>query len=123
MPQAPQRGRSRYRAKQTFHQTLQAPDPPEFLLHNDSGPSRWPSPAALLVSPVEVLNQHSGAPALLEPFLFVITSEFTLDEDGRLCHLFVKCILRGRQKEQDSNNKSWKSSKLRRLRALPSFLP
>lgn len=91
MPQALHRGRSRYHGRQT----LSAGGPPELLLHNDCCPASWPSPATLLVTPVEVLNQHCGAPALLEPLLLVITSEFALNEDCRLCHLFVKCILQG----------------------------
>lgn len=114
VPRALPRGRSRYCARQSLCHTLQALDPPELLLHDDSGPAGRPSPATLLVTPVEVLDQHCSAPALLEPLLLIVTSEFALDKDGRLGHLFVKCILWGTQKGQDSNDKSWKSSKLRR---------
>lgn len=103
-----------HHARQVFPRALQACDPPKLLLHNDCCPAGWPSPATLLVTPVEVLDQHCSSPALLEPFLLIVTSEFALDEDGRLGHLFVKCILQGTQKERDNNNGSQKSSELRR---------
>lgn len=54
-------------------------DPPEFLLHDDGCSASLPSLATFLITPVILLDQHSSAPALLEFFLFVVTSEFTLD--------------------------------------------
>lgn len=72
---------------------------PEFLLDNHSRPASLPSLAAFLIAPVILLDQHSRTPALLEFLLFVVTSEFALDEDGSLCHLFIKCILQGKQEE------------------------
>lgn len=50
-------------------------------------------PATLLVSAVVLLNEHSSPPALLELLLFVVAAEFTLDKDGGLRHLLIKCIL------------------------------
>lgn len=50
-------------------------------------------PAKLLVAAVVLLNEHSGPPALLELFLFVVAAELTLDKDGGLRHLLIKCIL------------------------------
>lgn len=73
---------------------------PELLLYNDGCPSSWPPPAALLVTPVEVLDEHCSSPALLEPFLLVVTSELALDENGRLGHLFVKGILQGHRRDR-----------------------
>lgn len=85
--------------KQLYRQ--EPSDPPEFLLDDDSGSARLPSSAALLITPVILLNEHGGAAALLEFFLFVVTSEFALDKDGSLCHLFIKCILQGEQEEAE----------------------
>lgn len=50
-------------------------------------------PAELLVAAVVLLNEHSGPPALLELLLFVVAAEFTLDKDGGLRHLLIKCVL------------------------------
>lgn len=69
------------------------PHPPELLLDDDCCPACLPSLATLLITPVELLDQHSSAPALLEFFLFVVTPEFALDQDGSLGHLLVKCVL------------------------------
>ena len=74
-------------------------DPPEFLLYDDCCPPSLPSPATFFITPVKLLDQHSSTPALLKFFLFVVTSEFALDQDGSLCHLFIKCILQGEQEE------------------------
>lgn len=70
-------------------------NPPELLLYDDGCSASLPSLATLLITPVILLDQHSSAPALLKFFLFVVTSEFALDKDGSLCHLFIKCILQG----------------------------
>ena len=80
--------------------------PPELLLYDDCCPAWLPSLATLLITPVELLDQHSGTPALLEFFLFVVTPEFALDQDGSLGHLFVKCILWGHKEKQSSNKGS-----------------
>lgn len=50
-------------------------------------------PAKLLVAAVVLLNEHGSPPALLELLLFVVAAEFTLDKDGGLRHLLIKCIL------------------------------
>lgn len=50
-------------------------------------------PAELLVAAVVLLNEHSGPPALLELLLFVVAAKFTLDKDGGLRHLLIKCVL------------------------------
>lgn len=52
--------------------------------------------AKLLVAAVVLLNEHSRPPALLEFLLFVVAAKFTLDKDGGLRHLLIKCILRTR---------------------------
>lgn len=56
-------------------------------------------PAKLLVAAVVLLNEHGGPPALLKLLLFVVAAEFTLDKDGGLRHLLIKCILRTRIKQ------------------------
>lgn len=68
---------------------------PQFVLHQgSSGPAVMGlQPAKLLVAAVVLLNEHSGPPALLELLLFVVAAEFTLDKDGGLRHLLIKCIL------------------------------
>lgn len=73
---------------------------PQFVLHQGSG-----SPAVLglqspelLVAAVVLLNEHSSSPALLELLLLVVAAEFTLDKDGGLRHLLVKCILLRRRR-------------------------
>lgn len=71
--------------------------PPEFLLDDHCRPASLPSSATCPVAPVILLDQHSSAPALLELLLFIVTSEFALDKDGSLRHLFIKCILQGKQ--------------------------
>lgn len=71
---------------------------PQFVLHQGSS-----SPAVmglqlpkLLVAAVVLLNEYSRPPALLELLLFVVAAKFTLDKDGGLRHLLIKCILRAR---------------------------
>lgn len=56
-------------------------------------------PAKLLVAAVVLLNEHGGPPALLELLLFMVAAEFTLDKDGGLRHLLIKCILLTRTKQ------------------------
>lgn len=73
--------------------------PPEFLLDDDSRPAGLPSLATFLITPVILLDQHGSTPALLKFFLFIVTSKFALDKDGSLCHLFIKCILQGKQEQ------------------------
>lgn len=50
-------------------------------------------PAELLVAAVVLLDEHCGPPALLELLLLVVAAKFTLDKDGGLRHLLIKCIL------------------------------
>lgn len=73
---------------------------PQFVLHQgSSGPAVVGlQPAKLLVAAVVLLNEHGGPPALLELLLFVVAAEFTLDKDGGLRHLLIKCILPTRTK-------------------------
>lgn len=59
-------------------------------------------PAELLVAAVVLLNEHSGPPALLELLLFVVAAKFTLDKDGGLRHLLIKCILSMRARTRTS---------------------
>lgn len=77
------------------------PNPPELLLNDDGRSASLPPSATLLITPVILLDQHGSTAALLELFLFIVTSEFALDKDGSLCHLFIKCILQGRQEEAE----------------------
>lgn len=56
-------------------------------------------PPKLLVAAVVLLNEHSSPPALLELLLFVVAAKFTLDKDGGLRHLLIKCILLRRRKQ------------------------
>lgn len=55
-------------------------------------------PPELLVAAVVLLNEHSSSSALLELLLLVVAAEFTLDKDGGLRHLLVKCILSRRRR-------------------------
>lgn len=73
---------------------------PQLVLHQGSRspPVVRLQPAKLLVAAVVLLNEHSGPPALLELLLFVVAAEFTLDKDGGLRHLLIKCILQMRAK-------------------------
>lgn len=68
---------------------------PQFVLHQGSSspPVVGFEPAELLVAAVVLLDEHSGPPALLELLLFVVAAKFTLDKDGGLRHLLIKCIL------------------------------
>lgn len=68
---------------------------PQFVLHQGSSspPVVGLEPAELLVAAVVLLDEHSGPPALLELLLFVVAAKFTLDKDGGLRHLLIKCIL------------------------------
>lgn len=73
---------------------------PQFVLHQGSGCPTMVGlqPAKLLVAAVVLLNEHGGPPALLKLLLFVVAAEFTLDKDGGLRHLLIKCILQTRTK-------------------------
>lgn len=42
-----------------------------------------------------LLDEHSRSAALLKSFLFIVTSELALDQDGRLGHLLIECKLQG----------------------------
>lgn len=68
---------------------------PQFLLHQSSSSPTVVGlqPAKLLVAAIVLLNEHSSPPALLELLLFVVAAKFTLDKDGGLRHLLIKCIL------------------------------
>ena len=74
---------------------------PQFVLHQGcSSPAVVGlQPAKLLVAAVVLLNEHGSPPALLELLLFVVAAEFTLDKDGGLRHLLIKCILPTRTKK------------------------
>lgn len=74
---------------------------PQFVLHQGcSSPAVVGlQPAKLLVAAVVLLNEHGSPPALLELLLFVVAAEFTLDKDGGLRHLLIKCILPTRTKQ------------------------
>lgn len=65
------------------------------MLHQGSGSPAvlGLQPPELLVAAVVLLNEHSCSPALLELLLLVVAAKFTLDKDGGLRHLLVKCIL------------------------------
>lgn len=78
-----------------LHPFAQLPlaNPPELLLHEGSRPATLPPLATFFVAAVELLDQHSGSPALLEFLLLIIASEFALDQNGSLNHLLIKCIL------------------------------
>lgn len=73
---------------------------PQFVLHQGSGSPAvlGPQPPKLLVAPVVLLNEHSSSPALLELLLLVVAAKFTLDKDGGLRHLLIKCILSRRRR-------------------------
>lgn len=80
-------------------------------------------PAALLVAAVVLLNEHSGPPALLELLLFMVAAEFTLDKDGGLRHLLIKCILQGEQNQcVFARTRRILAANADGLRALPSKL-
>lgn len=68
---------------------------PQFVLHQGSScPTLMRlQPAKLFVAAVVLLNEHRRPPALLELLLLVVAAEFTLDKDGGLRHLLIKCIL------------------------------
>lgn len=48
----------------------------------------------LFVAPVVLLDEDSGAAALLETFLLIVRPELGLDQDGCLSHLLVEGVLR-----------------------------
>lgn len=52
-----------------------------------------PELTELSVAAVVLLDQHGRPSTLLELLLLVVTPELTLDKDGSLCHLLIKCIL------------------------------
>lgn len=54
-------------------------------------------PAKLFIAAVVLLNEYSSPLALLELLLLVVAAEFTLDKDGGLRHLLIKCILQTRK--------------------------
>lgn len=68
---------------------------PEFVLHQCGcgGSAVRPEPAELSVAAVALLDQYSCPPALLKLLLLVVAAELTLDKDGGLRHLLIKCIL------------------------------
>lgn len=75
---------------------------PEFLLYNGGRPAVLPPLPTFFVAAVVLLDQHRSSSALLEFFLLIITSEFALDKNGSLRHLFVKCILQRKQREAEA---------------------
>lgn len=74
---------------------------PQFVLNQGSSSPTVVGlqPAKLLVAAVVLLDEYSSPLALLELLLFVVAAEFTLDKDGGLRHLLIKCILRTRTKQ------------------------
>lgn len=65
------------------------------MLHQGrgGGASVRPELTELSVAAVVLLDQHGRPSTLLELLLLVVTPELTLDEDGSLRHLLIKCIL------------------------------
>jgi len=78
---------------------------PEFLLHNGGCPTVLPPLPTFFVAAVVLLDQHCGPSALLEFLLLIIASEFALDKNGSLRHLFIKCILGEKQREAEALQK------------------
>lgn len=76
---------------------------PEFLLDNGGRPTVLPPLATLLVAAIVLLDQQRGPSALLEFFLLIVTSEFALNKNGSLRHLFIKCILQQKQREAEAS--------------------
>lgn len=75
---------------------------PEFLLYNGGCPTVLLPLPTFFVAAVVLLDQHCGSSALLEFFLLIIASEFALDKNGSLCHLFIKCILQEKQRKAEA---------------------
>lgn len=92
---------------------------PEFLLYNGGCPTVLLPLPTFFVAAVVLLDQHCGSSALLEFFLLIIASEFALDKNGSLCHLFIKCILQEKQREAEAfqNQKQSKQKKTRTARS------
>lgn len=44
-----------------------------------------------------LLNKYGRSAALLKPLLFIVASEFALNQDGRLSHFLIECKLQGRR--------------------------
>lgn len=65
----------------------------------------WLLPPKLLVAAVILLNKHSSPPTLLELLLLMVAAKFTLDKDGGLRHLLIKCILLARNKNKQKKKK------------------
>lgn len=65
-----------------------------------------PQLAKLSVAAVALLDQHGRPPALLELLLLVVAAELTLDKDGGLRHLLIKCILIHKHINEDINDKN-----------------
>lgn len=68
------------------------------------GASVRPELTELSVAAVVLLDQHSCPSTLLELFLLMVTPELTLDKDGSLRHLLIKCILPYREEGLHSQN-------------------
>lgn len=81
---------------------------PEFVLDQCGGgcSAVRPQPAELSVAAVALLDQHGRPPALLELLLLVVAAELTLDKDGGLRHLLIKCILIYKHINEDINDKN-----------------
>lgn len=84
---------------------------PEFLLYNGGCPTVLLPLPTFFVAAVVLLDQHCGSSALLEFFLLIIASEFALDKNGSLCHLFIKCILQEKQRKAEAFQKQNKTKK------------
>lgn len=81
---------------------------PEFVLHQGSGRPApvGLQPSELLVAAVVLLNEHGRPPALLELLLLMVAAKFTLDKDGGLRHLLIKCVLLTRNETKSQRDAS-----------------
>lgn len=68
------------------------------------------SPAgSLSVASVTLLDQHSCSATLLETLLLIVTAELGLNQDGRLRHFLVQCVL-GKEKKSEMVKKGAQDS-------------
>jgi len=71
-------------------------------LYNGGCPTVLLPLPTFFVAAIVLLDQHRGSSTLLEFFLLIITSEFALDKNGSLRHLFIKCILQEKRREAEA---------------------
>lgn len=70
-----------------------------------------PWPAA--VGAVVLLDKYGRPAALLKPLLFIVASEFALNQDGRLSHLLIECKLQERREGTGAEMEEQKSKALK----------